>query len=119
MEIYKEFVFDSAHRLPQVPQGHKCGEVHGHTFMISIFVKGKVNPNTGWVADFADIKNAFQPYLEMLDHKYLNDIEGLENPTSENLAKWIWEKMCPVLPGLNKIIVQENASSGAIYVGED
>lgn len=119
MEVYKEFVFDSAHKLPNVPKGHKCGEIHGHTFKVIIYVKGKVDPVTGWVIDFADIKKAFKPFLECLDHKFLNNIEGLENPTSENLAKWVWNKMKPALPGLNKIVVQENSSSGAVYDGEE
>lgn len=119
MEVYKEFVFDAAHRLPNVPKGHKCGEIHGHTFKVIIYVEGKVDPDTGWVIDFAEIKCAFQPFLQQLDHTLINNIEGLQNPTSENLAKWIWTKTKPALPGLSRIIVQENPTCGAIYYGDE
>ncbi|GAB4336399.1 MAG: 6-carboxytetrahydropterin synthase QueD [Calditrichia bacterium] len=119
MEIFKEFSLDAAHALPNVPEGHKCKRLHGHTFKITIFVEGKVDPQTGWVIDFADIKAAFKPLYKMLDHHYLNDIEGLENPTSENLAKWIWKRLKPELPGLSKIMINETPTSGCIYRGEE
>ena len=86
MQIYKEFNIEAAHRLPNVPEGHKCARLHGHSFMVSIHVEGPIGDTTGWVIDFGDIKSAFKPIYEQLDHHYLNDIEGLENPTSENLA---------------------------------
>jgi 6-pyruvoyltetrahydropterin/6-carboxytetrahydropterin synthase len=117
MEILKEFVFEAAHRLPHVPEGHKCARLHGHSFTAQIYVSGEVDPLTGWVVDFADIKTAFAPYYDVLDHHYLNEIEGLENPTSENIAIWIWSKMAPLLPGLSKIIVKETCTTGAIYHG--
>lgn len=118
MEIYKEFVFDAAHSLPNVPEGHKCSRIHGHTFTVKIFVKGPVDKHFGWVVDFGDIKKSFKPLFEMLDHHYINEIEGLENPTSENLSIWIWNKMKNQIPGLHKIIVQETPTCGAIYRGE-
>jgi 6-pyruvoyltetrahydropterin/6-carboxytetrahydropterin synthase len=114
MEIFKEFVFEAAHRLPHVPEGHKCARLHGHSFTAQIYISGEVDPSTGWVVDFADIKTAFAPYY---DHHYLNEIEGLDNPTSENIAVWIWSKMSPLLPGLSKIIVKETCTTGAIYHG--
>ena len=117
MEIFKEFVFEAAHRLPNVPDGHKCARLHGHSFAVQIFVSGEVTPSTGWVMDFADIKSAFAPFYEMLDHHFLNEIQGLENPTSENIAIWIWDKIAPLLPGLSKIIVRETCTSGAVYLG--
>lgn len=117
MEVYKEFVLDAAHSLPNVPEGHKCARVHGHTFVITIFVKGQVDPHVGWVVDFADIKAVFKPYYDMLDHHYMNDVEGLENPTSENLAIWVWNKIHDKLPGLRRVIVKETPTSGAIYEG--
>ena len=98
MEIYKEFSIEAAHRLPHVPEGHKCARLHGHSFQVSIHVSGSVDAQSGWVMDFADIKAAFKPIWEQLDHHYLNDITGLENPTSENLARWIWRELKPTLP---------------------
>lgn len=117
MEIFKEFVFEAAHRLPNVPEGHKCARLHGHSFTVQIFVSGEVGASTGWVMDFADIKSAFAPFYEMLDHHFLNEIDGLENPTSENIAIWIWARMAVVLPGLSKIVVKETCTTGAVYRG--
>jgi 6-pyruvoyltetrahydropterin/6-carboxytetrahydropterin synthase len=118
MEIFKEFTFEAAHRLPRVPESHKCARLHGHSFQVRISVEGAVDPNLGWVADFTDIKAAFQPTYERLDHHYLNEIAGLENPTSENLARWIWEQVAPRLPGLSRVLVRETCTSGCIYRGE-
>ncbi len=117
MEIFKQFTIESAHRLPNVPAGHKCARVHGHSFSIEIAVAGPVDPVLGWVMDFADVKTAFQPLFEQLDHRYLNDVEGLENPTSEHLARWIWERLMPALPGLVEVVVHETCTSGARYRG--
>jgi len=119
MEIYKEFSIDTAHRLPNVPENHKCGRLHGHTFKIIIFACGEIDAKMGWVVDFGDITKAFKPLYEQLDHYYLNDIEGLENPTSENLARWIWQHLKPQLPQLCKIEVKETPTSGCIYRGEN
>jgi len=119
MDVFKAFSIEAAHRLPHVPPEHKCGRLHGHSFKVEVHVRGKVCGETGWVMDFADIKRAFQPIFEQLDHHYLNEIEGLENPTSENLSKWIWRRLRHTLPGLNKIIVNETCDSGCIYQGED
>ncbi|MCK6370674.1 MAG: 6-carboxytetrahydropterin synthase QueD [Gammaproteobacteria bacterium] len=119
MEIYKEFIFEAAHRLPNVPPGHKCARLHGHSWRGSIFVRGEVGEHTGWIMDYADIKRVFQPIYDQLDHNYLNDIEGLENPTSEVLAKWIWRQLKPGLPALSKVVINETCSSGCIYRGEE
>lgn len=118
MEIFKEFTFEAAHRLPHVPPGHKCGRLHGHTFRVALHVSGEVEPRAGWILDFADIKGVFNPIHEQLDHNYLNEIEGLENPTSENLAMWIWRRIKPDLPDLSEVRVRETCSSGCIYRGE-
>lgn len=118
MQIHKTFTFDSAHRLVGVPEGHKCGRVHGHTFHVEIHVGGKVNQATGFVIDFADITQAFSPILNQLDHTYLNDIEGLENPTSENIARWIWVRLKPNLQGLSRIVIRETPNAGCCYEGE-
>ncbi len=119
MEIFKEFTFEAAHYLPNVPEGHKCRRLHGHSFRIRIYVDGPLDSNTGWVMDFADIKSAFRPIYKQLDHYYLNEIEGLENPTSENIARWIWQRLKPGLPNLNKIEFHETCTSGCIYRGEN
>src|ERR1035437_10371994 len=118
MEIFKEFTVEAAHRLPNVPQGHKCGRLHGHSFHISVHVRGPVDPQMGWVIDFADIKQAFEPIEEKIDHNFLNDVEGLENPTSENLVRWLWVSLLPALPGLSQMLVQETCTSGCVYTGE-
>lgn len=117
MEIFKEVSFEAAHRLPNVPEGHKCRRLHGHSYRVVIHVKGKVDPHVGWVLDFSDIKDAFQPLHDQLDHQYLNDIEGLENPTSENLAIWIWDRLTPNLAGLSKVVVRETCEVGCAYEG--
>ena len=118
MDIFKAFTLESAHRLPNVPAGHKCARVHGHSFRVEIHVSGEVDPQVGWVQDFADIKAAFQPIFELLDHNYLNDVAGLENPTSENLAKWVWQRLKAGLPLLSKVVVHETCTCGAIYLGD-
>lgn len=119
MLLYKEFTFESAHRLPNVPPGHKCARLHGHSFMVRVTVEGPVGVESGWVMDFADIKGAFSPIHEQLDHRYLNDVPGLENPTSEVLARWLWRALVPTLPNLAEIQVRETCTSGCIYRGED
>ncbi len=119
MEIFKVFTFDAAHWLPRVPEGHKCAKMHGHSFRVEIHLRGKAGSDSGWVKDFAEIAAAFEPLLEQLDHKNLNRIEGLENPTSENLCRWIWVRLKSVLPQLSRIVLQESPESGCIYEGED
>lgn len=118
MEIFKEFSIEAAHKLPKVPPGHKCGRLHGHSFRIQVYVGGPVDPNLGWISDFAEIKSAFKTVEEQLDHRYLNEVGGLENPTSESLARWIWQKLLPCLPNLRKIVVQETCNAGCVYSGE-
>lgn len=117
MEIFKVFTIEAAHRLPNVPEGHKCARLHGHSFRIEIRVAGQVDPATGWVMDFADIKAAFAPLHDQLDHRYLNDISGLENPTSEHLAIWIWDRLLPGMPMLSEVVVHETCTSGSSYRG--
>ncbi|MGI5458576.1 6-carboxytetrahydropterin synthase QueD [Streptomyces sp. CA-249302] len=118
MEIFREFAFEAAHRLPRVPDGHKCARLHGHSYKVSVHVEAPVDRELGWVMDFGDIKRAFRPIDAQLDHYYLNDIEGLENPTSENLARWIWDRMITELPHLSAITVRETCTSGCTYRGE-
>jgi len=118
MELYKAFTIEAAHHLPHLPEGHKCRRLHGHSFRIEIHVTGTVDNNLGWVMDFADISQHIKPLFEQLDHRYLNEIPGLENPTSENLAIWIWQKLKPDLTQLSSVVVQETCTSGCIYNGE-
>lgn len=118
MELYKEFSFEAAHHLPNVPDGHKCRRLHGHSFHVRVTVRGALDPRLGWVMDFADLKAAWKPLDEALDHRYLNEIPGLENPTSEVLARWIWQRLLPALPGLAAIEVRETCSSGCVYRGD-
>ena len=117
MDVFRVFQIEAAHRLPNVPEGHKCARMHGHSFRIEIHVSGAVGWETGWGMDFADLRKAFQPLFDQLDHHCLNDIEGLDNPTSENLARWIWERLAPRLEGLSKIVVQETCTAGCVYTG--
>jgi 6-pyruvoyltetrahydropterin/6-carboxytetrahydropterin synthase len=117
MQIYKEFSIEAAHRLPNVPEGHKCARLHGHSFLVTVAVEGSVGEQSGWIMDFGDIKAAFAPIYDQLDHHYLNDIDGLENPTSENLAIWIWQHLKPKLPLLSCITIKETCTSGCIYRG--
>lgn len=118
MEIFKEFNFEAAHLLPNVPPGHKCGRLHGHSYNITVYVGGPIGEHSGWIIDFADIKTAFKPTYDALDHRYLNDIAGLENPTSENIARWIWNDLKPRLPALSRIQIRETCTSGCVYQGE-
>ncbi len=119
MEIFKEFTFEAAHHLPNTPPGHKCRRLHGHSFRVAIHVAGPMDPDAGWVMDFADVKAAFKPLLEQLDHNFLNEIEGLENPTSEEIARWIWRRLKPGLPGLSQVGIRETCTAGCVYRGED
>lgn len=118
MEIFKDFSLESAHRLPNVPEGHKCSRLHGHSFQVRIVIQGEPGPQSGWILDFSDLKEAFSPIHKRLDHNYLNDVPGLENPTSENLAKWIWNELKPALPLLSRVEVRETCTSGCIYRGD-
>ena len=117
MDIFKVFRIEAAHRLPNVPPGHKCARLHGHSFAVELSVSGEPGADTGWVMDFAQIKQAFQPLYDQLDHHYLNDIAGLENPTSEQLAVWIWQRLKPALPQLSCVTVHETCTSGCRYTG--
>jgi 6-pyruvoyltetrahydropterin/6-carboxytetrahydropterin synthase len=117
MDIFKIFRIEAAHLLPNVPPGHKCARLHGHSFAVELVVAGEPGEHSGWVMDFSEIKTAFQPLYDQLDHHYLNDIEGLHNPTSENLAIWIWQRLKPTLPQLATVVVHETCTSGCRYSG--
>ena len=118
MKVYKTFTVEAARSLPNLADGHPCKKIHGHSFKITITISGQINNNTGFVMDFSDIESAFSPIHKIIDHSYLNDIEGLYNPSSENLCLWIWSKLHSELKGLEKIEIQETESTGCIYRGE-
>ncbi|HTB85593.1 MAG TPA: 6-carboxytetrahydropterin synthase QueD [Candidatus Sulfotelmatobacter sp.] len=117
MELRKTFQFEAAHLLPHLPKEHKCRRLHGHSFSVEIVVAGECDPKLGWLMDYADISAAFKPFWEKLDHYYLNEIPGLENPTSEILAVWIWKKLKPKLPLLSEVVVAETCTARAVYRG--
>lgn len=117
MTIFKQFTFDSAHFLPLVPDAHKCKQIHGHTYKLTIYIDGPLDKSSGWVTDFAEVKQIVGATIDLVDHKLLNDVEGLENPTCELLATWLWDKIKKSLPLLKKIEVYETPTSGVIYEG--
>lgn len=119
MIIFKEFTFDAAHSLPNVPEGHKCKTIHGHTYRMKVIIKGAIDPQLGWVMDFLDIKRVVKPVIDQIDHKYMNELEGLENPTCETVVKWLWNRIKPDLPLLREIELNETPTSGAVYSGGD
>ncbi len=117
VDLSKTFRFESAHLLPKVPQGHKCRRLHGHSFQCDIVVRGEVDDELGWLVDYADIKAAAAPVIDQLDHRYLNDIDGLDNPTAEMLSRWLWQRLAPNLPGLYAVTVHETCTTACTYHG--
>jgi 6-pyruvoyltetrahydropterin/6-carboxytetrahydropterin synthase len=117
MELRKTFQFEAAHLLPLLPKSHKCRRLHGHSFQVEIVVTGECDAKLGWVMDYAAITEAFRPLHQRLDHYYLNEVSGLENPTSENIAIWIWRKLKPRLPRLSEVVVAETCTARCIYRG--
>jgi 6-pyruvoyltetrahydropterin/6-carboxytetrahydropterin synthase len=118
MQIYKEFSFDSAHFLPNVPEGHKCKNMHGHTYRFKVVIEGEPDPHFGWIMDFKQLKDAVNPVIDQLDHNLINSIEGLENPTAENITIWIWKQIKPLLPLFSRIELYETPTTGVIYSGK-
>lgn len=116
-ELEKTFRFEAAHRLPHVPDGHKCARLHGHSFRCVVKVKGPLDPKLGWVMDFGDLKGVAGPIIDALDHHYLNEIEGLDNPTAEVLSRWIWDRLAPQLPGLTSVRIGETCTNACVYRG--
>jgi 6-pyruvoyltetrahydropterin/6-carboxytetrahydropterin synthase len=115
VRLSKSFHFEAAHDLPTFPDGHKCRRLHGHSFRFDVIVEGDVDPAKGYLIDYGDIKNVVEPVVKRLDHYYLNEIEGLSNPTSENLARWLWDRVKPLLPMLSSIVVHETCTSSCEY----
>lgn len=119
VELTKTFRFESAHLLPRLPEGHKCRRLHGHSFRCDVLVRGEIDEQLGWLIDYGDIKAAARPVFDRLDHHYLNDIEGLENPTAEVLSRWIWQRLVPALPLLYAVTVRETCTTACTYYGPD
>ena len=117
VELEKTFRFEAAHLLPNVPEDHKCRRLHGHSFRVDVAIRGEVDETIGWFLDYADLEAAFAPLRRQLDHYYLNEVEGLENPTSEILAEWIWTRLHPNVPGLWRIVVHETCNARCAYYG--
>jgi 6-pyruvoyltetrahydropterin/6-carboxytetrahydropterin synthase len=118
VELIREYRFEAAHRLPHVPPGHKCARLHGHSFKIELSVRGPVDERTGWFIDYGVLDEKMRPILDRLDHYYLNEVPGLENPTSELLARWLWQALAPGLPSLAAVIVHETCDARCIYRGQ-
>lgn len=117
MEIYKEFAFDAAHFLPNVPEGHKCKQMHGHTYHLRVYVSGTPDKEFGWIIDFKELKDSILPLIDLVDHRVMNEVPGLENPTAENITIWFWNKLKPQLPSLSRIELKETPTTGVIYDG--
>jgi len=118
MRISQAFTFEAAHRLPNVPEGHRCRRMHGHSYRVELRIEGPVDPRTGFVVDFFDVETAFVPLLNRLDHHCLNEVEGLENPTAENISMWIWERLRPSMLNLAAVVVYETPNCWAEYDGQ-
>jgi 6-pyruvoyltetrahydropterin/6-carboxytetrahydropterin synthase len=118
VELVKEYRFEAAHRLPEVPAGHKCARLHGHSFKFEIHVAGPVDERTGWFIDYGVLDDVVNPLVARLDHFYLNEVEGLANPTSEILARWLWERIRPGIPQLVAVTLYETCDARCVYRGE-
>jgi queuosine biosynthesis protein QueD len=119
VQLAKEFTFEAAHSLPHAPEGHKCRRLHGHSFRVEVVLAGEVEPDTGWFVDYGDILAVVKPIVdEHLDHRFLNEVPGLENPTSETLCRWLWERIRPRLPALVEIVVRETCTVACRYRGD-
>lgn len=121
MRLVRVYTFEAAHYLPRVPADHKCSRMHGHSYKIVITVRGNVSADTGMVVDFAEIDNVVAPLIDNeLDHRFLNDVAELDNPTAENLARWVWRRLSKQMPvQLQTIEVRETAASIVIYDGDE
>ena len=120
VQLVKEFSFEAAHSLPHAPEGHKCRRLHGHSFRVEVVLEGDVDPDTGWFVDYGDILAVVKPIVDdNLDHRFLNEVPGLENPTSEVLSRWLWDRIRPKLPALAEIVVRETCTVACRYRGTE
>ena len=119
MDIFTDVTFEAARHLPKAPEGHKCRRLHGHSFRARFTVSGPLDAEAGWVIDFDRIAAAVDPVIARLDYHTLNDIEGLDNPTTEMLTRWIWRQAKPLLPELTELTVWETPACACVYRGEE
>lgn len=117
IRLVRDYAFEAAHSLPRVPEGHKCRRMHGHSYKVKVTLAGPIDPAFGWLVDFAAVDEAVDPVIRALDHQVLNEIAGLENPTSELLAVWLWQRLAPIVPHLAEIEVAETADARCVYRG--
>lgn len=118
-ELRRSYHFEAAHHLPRTPEDHRCHRMHGHSYEVEVHVVGPIDETMGWVVDFAALDEAFAPLRNELDHRLLNDVQGLDNPTSELLARWVWQRLIGLLPGLGAVVVRETPRSACVYRGPD
>lgn len=117
VRLAKSFTFEAAHFLPTFPEGHKCRRMHGHSFRVEVIVEGEADSSQGYLIDYGQIKALIEPIREMLDHRLLNEIDGLANPTSEMIAAWIWARLERDLSILAEVVVFETCTSRCHYRG--
>jgi 6-pyruvoyltetrahydropterin/6-carboxytetrahydropterin synthase len=118
MRIYKEFTFEAAHFLPSAPPGHPNSRVHGHSFRVRVTIDGEPDETTGLVMHLDDVEAALADAHEALDHRFLNEVEGLSQPTLERITMWLWDRLHNRLPGLAEIeIARDTCREGCIYRG--
>ena len=117
LELVTNFTFEAAHQLPHAPSHSKCRRLHGHSFKVEVHVCGGLGEETGWVMDYDEIQRVCEPVYDALDHRLLNEVDGLENPTSEIIAVWIWNRLEPNIPGLSAIVVHETCTARCVYRG--
>ncbi|MCA9273808.1 MAG: 6-carboxytetrahydropterin synthase QueD [Phycisphaerales bacterium] len=120
MEIFRDFTFDAAHAISGLPDGHKCKNLHGHTYRLTVYLTGGLDPKIGWILDFAELKQiVWSNALDHLDHKNINEIAAIGSPTCERITVWIWNRLKPHLPGMTRITLREGENSGCTYAGEE
>ncbi len=117
VRLIKEFRFEAAHRLTRVAQEHRCGRLHGHSYRVELTLEGPLDEQVGWLIDFGEIDRVWKPLRERLDHAVLNDLDGLDNPTCENLTRWLWDRVKPHLPMLTRVTVWETQDARCEYEG--
>jgi 6-pyruvoyltetrahydropterin/6-carboxytetrahydropterin synthase len=118
VRLSRQFQFEASHALSHLPASHPCHSLHGHSYGVSVEVSGDVDEASGFLVDYADIHKAVKPIIDVLDHRHLNDVEGLKLATTEFIAKYLWDRVKPRLPGLCRITISETGSTQCTYEGE-
>ena len=118
VELCRKYNFAAAHFLPNVPEGHKCRRLHGHSYELEVAVRGEVERETGWLMDYADIDGEVKPVVAEIDHRTLNEVPGFLNATAEELCGWLWERLQDRLPGLYRVSIAETCTAACHYYGD-